>query len=330
MTDTLFCDISEFQKVVTDAYPYRWLSMRSNDGTYRDAHFAQNHAWAKANATSRLDGFIAYVVYRPGVDWVGTLKSQVGIPDARLVVMVDVESWSGAIAGDHSADINAGVSEIASWLGSIDRVLGYGNVGDLNSIWPTRNLAANHLVVADYGANPKYPGQLIHQYEDNASVQPFGGPVDLNSADGLTSAQLCAALGLPKPGSTVAPAPVKATPAPAASKLAVDGKLGPATITRWQQIMGTTVDGTISTTGSTLVEAVQRKLNASTDYDWQGKALMVDGLGASLAQNGTKTRTIWALQNYLGIKPPMQDGTLSTPTSATVKALQARLNTGKF
>jgi hypothetical protein len=39
MADTLFADISEWQPVLDDSYPYTWLSIRSNDGTYRDRLF---------------------------------------------------------------------------------------------------------------------------------------------------------------------------------------------------------------------------------------------------------------------------------------------------
>ena len=45
MTDTLFADVSEFQVPVNDSYPYRVLSIRVCDGTYRDHNFAANYAW---------------------------------------------------------------------------------------------------------------------------------------------------------------------------------------------------------------------------------------------------------------------------------------------
>jgi len=214
MTNTVFCDISEFQKVVDDSYPYKWLSIRSNDGTYRDSHFAQNLAWCKSRVGSKLDAFIVYCVYEPGKDWVGTLKSQVGTPHPRMAVMVDVESWGGKIKGNHSADINVGVSQIASWLGNINRVLGYGNASDLNSIWPQRNLAANHIVLANYVGNPAFPGKIIHQYSSSGTVAPFGHPVDMNSADGYSSADLMKALGL-NGSADPAPAPTPTVTAPA-------------------------------------------------------------------------------------------------------------------
>lgn len=96
--------------------------------------------------------------------------------------------------------------------------------------------------------------------------------------------------------------------------LGVDGILGPHTIKRWQQIMGTTVDGVISEHDSELMRAVQRKLKGTVDH-----RLEVDG------ELGPKT--IAALQRYL--KSPV-DGVISKPKSLVIKALQRRLNQGKF
>lgn len=101
--------------------------------------------------------------------------------------------------------------------------------------------------------------------------------------------------------------------------LKVDGELGPKTIARWQQIMGTTVDGKIDAENSELVRAVQRKLKSVDSL------LKVDG--KAIRQDGRRTRTIEALQRYL--KCPV-DGFLSVPKSRTIVALQRRLNENKF
>lgn len=96
----------------------------------------------------------------------------------------------------------------------------------------------------------------------------------------------------------------------ATTGLAVDGSLGPATIRRWQQVMGTTADGVISSP-SNLIRAVQIRVGL------KGKA--VDGhLGPV---------TIKAIQRYLGTTP---DGVISRPSSEMVKALQRRLNSNRF
>ncbi len=114
------------------------------------------------------------------------------------------------------------------------------------------------------------------------------------------------------------------TPAPSKPPtLTVDGKLGPKTIKRWQQIMGTKADGKISDP-SALVKAVQRHLNAKLKLSGSAK-LVVDGRGVK--QDGKTYKTVRQLQRYLGTP---QDGKMSRPKSEVVKALQRRLNTGKF
>lgn len=122
----------------------------------------------------------------------------------------------------------------------------------------------------------------------------------------------------------VTPPPMVVVPTP----LVVDGNLGGRTIRRWQHVMGTPVDGVISTP-STLVKAVQRHLNEAGAHDRSGHFLTVDGLG--IGRNGKTavgpTRTIEALQRYLGT--PV-DGVLSKGDSLAVRALQQRLDEGRF
>jgi hypothetical protein len=118
---------------------------------------------------------------------------------------------------------------------------------------------------------------------------------------------------------------------PDSGALEVDGWLGSGTISRWQDIMGTPVDGHISVP-SMLVEAVQEHLNAAGARDAEGSSLVVDGKGIQSNEDGRypsgsgTTDTIEALQDYLSVGV---DGYFSAPSSA-VKALQKRLNTGKF
>lgn len=127
-------------------------------------------------------------------------------------------------------------------------------------------------------------------------------------------------------------APIVTPPpaAPAGAKLLdIDGALGPRTITRWQQVLGTPADGVIDPTDSALTFEVQRRLNAAGARDWEGKSLVVDGEGiySNLGRRVGKFRTIWALQAYLGTTP---DGYFDANDSAAVRALQSRLNEGRF
>lgn len=109
-------------------------------------------------------------------------------------------------------------------------------------------------------------------------------------------------------------------PITGADPLQVDGQLGPKTISRWQQIMGTPVDGEISEPYSHLTAAVQTHLNKQIHA-----GLEVDGHG--IFQDNKRYKTAGALQSYL--QSPV-DGVLSSPVSQCIKALQRKLNTGKF
>lgn len=117
---------------------------------------------------------------------------------------------------------------------------------------------------------------------------------------------------------------INGTPPPPADpgqpdQLVVDGRLGPRTITRWQQVMGTTADGVIDNP-SDLTRAVQRHLNKVINA-----GLVVDGVG--IRQDGRVYKTARALQRYVGTE---QDGRLSVPDSECIKAVQRRLNKGRF
>lgn len=111
-----------------------------------------------------------------------------------------------------------------------------------------------------------------------------------------------------------------AAPTPDSGLLIVDGELGPKTITKWQQIMGTKVDGFITPGNSSLVRAVQQKLHDTVD-----SRLVIDGDG--IYQNNRPYKTAGALQRYL--KSPV-DSIISAPVSSVVKALQRRLNENRF
>lgn len=199
MPDTLWSDISEFQVPVTNAYPYQVLAIRSNDGSYHDKHFEQNWTWAMgALANGKLAALIVYYFWRPDGSGATTHMNIVGpMTHTRVATMIDVESGSG-VSTDHSNEINNEYNNLVKWHGGDERkVIGYGNVYDLNSIWPRRP-AGIKLIIAAYGSNPSFPGKWAHQYMDNHDTPPFG-PSDFNSADGLSLDQVLKDLGMPAP-----------------------------------------------------------------------------------------------------------------------------------
>ena len=211
MTDTIFADVSEFQVPVDNSYPYPVLSIRSNDGTYRDHVFAQNYQWCvKACDSGRLACFIVYFYWRVGSGDVDTHIAMVtaqGGPHPKMVTMIDLES-GGNPGGDQSWELNTEYNRLASWLGSEQRVIGYANLSDERTMWQAK---PSHLdwILAGYGANPYDPSlvKLAHQYTDGAiptgglplGAPPFGN-CDMNSADGLSPEQFAAVCGV---GSTL-------------------------------------------------------------------------------------------------------------------------------
>nr|WP_228566439.1 hypothetical protein [Nocardia sp. SYP-A9097] len=206
MVDALFADVSEHQRAVDDSYPYRLFSLRSNDGTHRDERFFDNYSWA-ANAadTGRISCFTVYYYWRPNwlesVDTHKDMVTQAGGPHPRMISMLDVES-GGNPGGDQSDGINRSYWNLADWLGSVKRVIGYANSGDFFSMWPDRPEGLR-VIGAGYGSNPNLPGQIAHQYTDGRGfggglpegAPPFGH-CDMNSADGLSPDDFAAACGL--------------------------------------------------------------------------------------------------------------------------------------
>jgi hypothetical protein len=204
--DTLFADVSEFQVPVNDSYPYQVLSIRVCDGTYQDHNFAENYAWMKSALDSgKLTMGIVYTYVRP--NWQGTANTirnmfgDNGGLHPKVVLMLDVES-GGNPAGDGSAWIDALYDNLVQFTGDPRRVIGYGNVSDLNNIWITKP-SGERFIVAAYGANPGYPGKIAHQYTDGQGYggglpegcPPFGN-CDMNSADGLSPSAFAAACGI--------------------------------------------------------------------------------------------------------------------------------------
>ncbi|WP_244438384.1 glycoside hydrolase family 25 domain-containing protein [Mycolicibacterium septicum] len=209
ITDTLFADVSEWQRTVDDSYPYQVLSIRVSDGTYRDRNFAANYAWMRdALDTGRLVFGIVYTYCRPNwqanADTVRSMIEANGGLHPRVTLMLDVEQ-GGNPRGDGSDWINRLYWNLAEYTGTRARIIGYGNVGDLNNMWRTKPTGIR-LIIAAYGSNPDYPGKVAHQYTDGGGFSPglpqgappFGN-CDMNSADGLNPAQFASACGISAP-----------------------------------------------------------------------------------------------------------------------------------
>lgn len=206
VADILFADVSYFQAPVDDSYPHAILSFRSNDGTFRDPHFAANYEWAcRAVDSGRLACFIVYFYWRPNwgetVDIHREMVEAMGGPHPAMISMIDLES-GGNPGGDQSAGVNGTHCELTGWLGDPRRVIGYANTGDFYSMWRTRP-AGLRVIGAGYGRNPNLPGQIAHQYTDGQGyghglpegAPPFGD-CDMNIAYDTTPAEFAAACGI--------------------------------------------------------------------------------------------------------------------------------------
>lgn len=200
-----WADVSYYQPAVDDSYPYPVLCIRSNDGTFRDPKFQDprtgkpgpNWVWARqALDSGRLSALIVYTVYRP--NWEQTANVMIDMvgtpPHPKIVAMIDVESWGGQISGDHSGNINRMYWKLAEWLGDRRRVIGYGNRGDLDSIWPVKPEGVR-LIVASYPKRPNYPGMIGHQFSSSHPIAPFG-QCDANTAYDIELPEFLNALGL--------------------------------------------------------------------------------------------------------------------------------------
>jgi hypothetical protein len=217
MTDTLWSDISSWQKPVNNSYPYHFICIRSNDGSFLDPNFNANIAWCRgAVKAGKLWGFMVYYFSRPGINGAQLLMNRVGKPDHDMAVMIDVEGANGQVRGDQSNAVNSQYSALVKWIGRPGSVVGYGNTGDLNGLWP-RKPHGIRFVIAAYGSNPGYPGKFAHQFMDNKNTPPFG-PSDFNSADGMSAGDLQRMFGF------VAPKPPPPPPPPPSNIHSFDGK----------------------------------------------------------------------------------------------------------
>lgn len=159
------------------------------------------------------------------------------------------------------------------------------------------------------------------QYTSGGSVAGITGRVDLNHCYRDFPAEI---------GTGSIPAPA---PAPAKEQIKIDGKWGPATTRRLQQIFGTTVDGKVSHQF-----ASYRASNPGLDYgsfQWEsnpsGSSLLIKamqdhlnaGINAGLTCDGhIGPKTIRAIQTWLGCGA---DGRFDA-VSPAIKKLQEWIN----
>ena len=169
---------------------------------------------------------------------------------------------------------------------------------------------------------------LIHQYTEDGYLPGYNSHLDLDRLrDRAAWDQMIGG------GHVTVNAP--ASPAPTAidgqQRLDEDGEMGPATIARFQQVMGTPVDGELDDDGSPAVEAFQQFLNAVVGADAQQQlngepTLDVDGIAGPATWRTFQYLVMAWHPEYVPDGWDFGDWIDGEAGEATIRALQRALN----
>lgn len=137
----------------------------------------------------------------------------------------------------------------------------------------------------------------MHQYTGTGRVPGYGGDLDLDVWHASEAAlRSLAPSGGPVASAAPRPAPVPRPTAPDGQDLLdVDGVWGSRTVARFQQVMGTPIDGVLDDDGSVCIEAFQRYLNTVVGEHDQTN---LNG-SAPLAVDGIDSPNTWRTFQYL-------------------------------
>lgn len=233
-------------------------------------HFA-NDEDAGAQARFFLDRAKAYA--GRATFWLDWEADAVGLgPGPALAFLNQVAAETGSTPGFYtyqnvlsSFDWSAVAARFPLWVaGGPD----YSDYGRSYSDPPTPN-------VPYWGG-----GALVHQYTEDGYLPGYSSHLDL---DRLRDRAAWDAMIGGGPVTVSAPASPAPTAVDGQQRLDEDGEMGPATIARFQQVMGTPIDGELDDDGSPAVERFQAFLNAVVGADAQQQlngepVLDVDGI----------------------------------------------------
>lgn len=251
--------------------------------------------------------------------------------------------WEADAVGLGPGPALAFLNQVAAETGSTPGFYTYQNV--LSSFDWSAVAARFPLWVAggpeysDYGrsySDPPVPtvpywggGALVHQYTEDGYLPGYNAHLDLDRL--RDRAAWDAMIG----GGHVTVSAPAASPAPTAvdgqQRLDEDGEMGPATIARFQQVMGTPIDGELDDDGSPAVEAFQRFLNAVVGADAQQQlngepALDVDGIAGPATWRVFQYLVMAWHPEYVPSGWDFGDWIDGDPGEATIRALQRALN----
>lgn len=170
---------------------------------------------------------------------------------------------------------------------------------------------------------------LIHQYTEDGYLPGYNSHLDLDRLrDRAAWDQMIG-------GGHVTVSTPAASPAPTAvdgqQRLDEDGEMGPATIARFQQVMGTPIDGELDDDGSPAVERFQAFLNAVVGADAQQQlngapALDVDGIAGPATWRTFQYLVMSWHPEYVPADWDFGDWIDGEAGEATIRALQRALN----
>jgi GH25 family lysozyme M1 (1,4-beta-N-acetylmuramidase) len=251
--------------------------------------------------------------------------------------------WEADAVGLGPGPALAFLNQVAAETGSTPGFYTYQNV--LSSFDWSAVAARFPLWVAggseysDYGraySDPPVPnvpywggGALVHQYTEDGYLPGYSSHLDLDRL--RDRAAWDAMIG----GGHVTVSAPAASPVPTAvdgqQRLDEDGEMGPATIARFQQVMGTPIDGELDDDGSPAVEAFQRFLNAVVGADAQQQlngepALDVDGIAGPATWRTFQYLVMAWHPEYVPADWDFGDWIDGEAGEATIRALQRALN----
>lgn len=192
---TFWADVSEYQPPIDGTYPYPKFGFRADTGSRLDVNARANWSYCVAHP-DHIRVAVAYVVFKPGQSAaiMSRLRGAFGsICPPNMVPEIDMESGSGfAGPGNHSAEANDLMGQLAAWTGQQPQTQGYANGNDWAGNWPTPPAWMKRRLAA-YSTSPTPAGYYARQYYGALpygspagwprSCPPFGSYVDMNATE---------------------------------------------------------------------------------------------------------------------------------------------------
>lgn len=200
---------------------------------------------------------------------------------------------------------------------------------------------------SDYGqaySDPPIPnvpywggGALVHQYTEDGYLPGYNAHLDLDRLrdrsawDAMIGGGHVAASAPAAPVAQASPYTGRWNKSDGQGELVCDGDLGPATIARFQQVMGTPIDGELDDDGSPAIERFQEFLNANVHAPSQEQlngepALDVDGVAGPATWRCFQFIVLAWHSDYVPAGWSFGDWIDGDPGEGTIRALQRALN----